>query len=807
MTDKHELEVNVGDLRWRCNPDRLGYETTDEVPCCTDIIGQDRAVEAIRLGLEIDSPGYNIYVSGLTGTGKSTTIKQLLQSIQHGKKELSDLCYVYNFRSPEMPLWLSLPAGKGLAFKRDMADALRTLQEHVPKVLENEVYLKRQKDIVEKLKEKRATLASDLETLLAEKGFRFLEVQYGPFTRPVIVPVVDDKPVEMATLAAEAESGKLDRKEFEKIKKDHESLTSKMEEFLKTTRAIDRELAQKISGLEIEFVGPIVDTCVKELIDGFPHYGVSTFLDGLKEYAIENREMFAGGQDKQERGEENKNADIAFEVNVLVDNSRAEDTPVIIETAPTYSNLFGTIERVRDRRGEYRTDFTMIRAGSIVRANGGFLVLNLTDVIVEQAVWPALKRALKNHKISIQGLDSLLLAPMSALKPQPIDIDVKVVLIGDAESYHILYEYDEDFRKIFKVKADFDTVMPNTQENIQKYGQFVRNLLDQENLLPFHKSAVAAIAEEGARMAGRQDKVTTKFSDVADVIREANYWAKKNGDAMVTGGHVEKAVRERVHRVNLFEDKVREMLADGTILLDTDGSKVGQINGLSVYDMSDHAFGKPVRITVETSVGRAGIINVEREAELSGKTYNKGSLILEGYLRRQFAQDKPLTMSASVCFEQSYSGVDGDSASSTEVYALLSSLSDLPLRQDVAVTGSVNQKGEVQPIGGVNEKVHGFYDVCRINGLTGRQGVIIPRLNVVDLMLRKDVVKAIEDGKFHIHAIETIEEGIELLTGSKAGRQMSDGSFEPDTVYAKANEKLTKFAEQMREFMDVGDDD
>ncbi|MCK4776180.1 MAG: AAA family ATPase, partial [Candidatus Krumholzibacteria bacterium] len=372
-------------------------------------------------------------------------------------------------------------------------------------------------------------------------------------------------------------------------------------------------------------------------------------------------------------------------------------------TAPTYGNLFGTIERTSDGRGAHRTDFTMIRAGSIVRANGGFLVLNLTDVISEQAVWPALKRALKNQKISIQGFDSFLLMPVSALKPQPIEIDVKVVLIGDAESYQILYEYDEDFRKIFKVKADFDTVMSNDQENIQKYGQFVRNLLDQEDLLPFHKTAVASIAEEGARIAGRQDKVTTKFSDVADVIREANYWARKNGDSMVTGSHVEKAVRERVHRVSLVEDKIKELLSDGTILLNTDGSKVGQINGLSVYDLGDHAFGKPVRITAETSVGRAGIVDVEREAELSGKTYNKGSLILEGYLRRRFAQDKPLTMNASICFEQSYSGIDGDSASSTEVYALLSSLSDMPLRQDLAVTGSVNQKGEVQPIGGVNE--------------------------------------------------------------------------------------------------------
>lgn len=804
MAEPRGFRVDVEDLRWRCDPDRLGFETTDEVSACKDIIGQDRAVEALRLGLEIASPGYNTYVSGLTGAGKSTTVKRLLQNIKPEKKELFDICYVHNFRTPDMPVCLHLPAGKGSAFRRAMAEVLKTLSEHVPKALESEAYLKRQKEIAETLKDRRNELAAELEKMISEKGFRLLEIQYGPFTRPVIVPIINDKPVEMAKLESEAEAGKIAEKELKRIQADHEWLTAKMEDLMKSTRELDRELVRRTTDLEVEFASPIIDTCLKDVRERFSFARVHDYLNGLREFAIENLDTFVERSPKPE-GEEHRRSTLAFEVNVIVDNARTKEVPVIIETAPTYSNVFGAIERVADGRGESRTDFTMIRAGSILRANGGFLVLNLTDVIVEPGAWTALKRALKNRTVSIQGFDSFLLMP-SALKPQPIDIDVKVVLIGDAESYHILYEYDEDFQKIFKVKADFDTVMPNSDENLKKYAQFVRHVLDGEHLLPFHKTAVAAVAEEGARIAGRKDKVTTRFSDVADVIREASYWAKKTGNKIVVSDHVEKAIVERVHRVNLVEDKITEMLADGTILLDIDGEKIGQINGLSVFELGDYAFGKPVRITSETSVGRAGIINVEREAELSGRAYNKGSLIIEGYFRRKFAQDKPLTMDASICFEQSYSGVDGDSASSTEIYSLLSSLSDLPLRQDLAVTGSVNQKGEIQPIGGVNEKVQGFYDICRIKGLTGKQGVIIPKLNVGDLMLRKDVVKAIEEGKFHVYAISTIDDGIELLTGVKAGKQLKAGPYERDSVFARANEKLAAFAERIKDFIDSGED-
>ena len=793
------LELAVSELRWRCNPDRLGIETTDELDTCTDIIGQERAVDAIRLGLEIQSPGYNIYVSGLTGTGKTTTIKQLLESMRREKKALEDICYVHNFHTPEMPVALKLPAGQGTALKQALAEMLRTLREHIPKLFESDLYTDRQKRVVEELKQKRTEIAAELEKTIGEKGFRLVEVQFGPFSRPLILPLVDGQPVELDKLGALVEAGKLDKAEFERIKKDYEVLMEKMESYLKISRGLDREIVSRLASLEEEYVSPIVDTCIEEVRERFDYPKLKEFLTELREYCIDNLKLFA------EEADDGKSAEraptfVEFEVNVIVDNSRTKDVPVIIETAPRYANVFGSIDRAYDSRGEYRTDFTMISAGSILRANGGFLVLSLSDILEEPSVWPALKRALKNQQVSIHGGDALWQLWSSALKPEPIDIEVKIALIGDAEFYHILYDYDEDFKKIFKVKADFDTEMPNDQDNLRRYGEFIKNITAREKLPPFHKSAVASIAEEGARIAGRQDRLTTRFSDVADVIREASYWARKDAADVVGADHVEKAVDERIRRVSLTEDKINEMIVEGTILLDIDGAKVGQVNGLSVYDLGDYAFGKPSRITVETSMGRSGVINIEREAELSGKTHNKGVLILEGYLRRMYAQDKPLAMSASICFEQSYSGIDGDSASSTEVYGLLSSLSELPIRQDLAVTGSVNQKGEIQPIGGVNEKIHGFYDICRMTGLTGHQGVVIPRLNKRDLMLRKDVVESIEAGRFHIYAVDTIDQGIELLTGRKAGTADADGGFPDGTVHNLVNDKLERFAEALKEW-------
>jgi ATP-dependent Lon protease len=474
---------------------------------------------------------------------------------------------------------------------------------------------------------------------------------------------------------------------------------------------------------------------------------------------------------------------------------------VIIETSPTYRNLFGTIERNVDRMGGmWKTDFTKIKSGSFLRANGGYLVLNALDVFIEPGVWIALKRTLRNRSMEMQSFDPFYLFASSALKPEPIEARVKVVMIGDAYIYETLYYMDEDFKKIFKIKADFDSVMNRNEDSQLQYSTFIRKICQDENLLPFDRTGVAAVIEYGVRLAGRQKKLSTEFHRITDVLREANYWAKKDGSEQVTEKQVDQAIAERIDRLRMIEDKIQEMIDEGIILIDSEGAKVGQVNGLSVYDMGEYAFGKPSRITAKTAMGKTGIINIEREADLSGRTHNKGVLILGGYLRGKYAQDKPLTLTASLAFEQSYSGVDGDSASSTEVYAIVSSLANLPLRQDMAITGSINQNGEIQPIGGVNQKIEGFFDVCRSRGLTGKQGVIIPHQNVGDLMLRKDVVAAVQEGKFHIYPVQTIDQGIEILTGMPAGEKNPDGTYPPATVNGLVDQKLRDLAKKMKEF-------
>jgi ATP-dependent Lon protease len=451
--------------------------------------------------------------------------------------------------------------------------------------------------------------------------------------------------------------------------------------------------------------------------------------------------------------------------------------------------------------GSWKTDFTKVRSGSFLKANGGYLVLNALDVFIEPGVWISLKRTLRNRTMEMQSFDPFyLFASSSALKPEPIEVKVKVVMIGDAHLYETVYAVDEDFKKIFKIKADFDTVMERKDETQLKYAAFIRKICSDEKLLPFDRSGVAAVIEYGVRLAGRQKKLSTEFHRITDILREASYWGKKDGSSTVTEKHVDQAISEKIYRKKMIEEKIQEMIDDGIILIDSEGARVGQVNGLSVYDLGEYAFGKPSRITAQTSMGKAGIINIEREADLSGRTHNKGVLILGGYLRGKYAQDKPLTLTTSICFEQSYGGIDGDSASSTEVYAILSSLAEIPIRQEVAVTGSVNQNGEIQPIGGVNQKIEGFFDVCKVRGLTGTQGVMIPHQNIGDLMLRKDIVSAVSEGQFHIYPVKTIDQGIEILTGVPAGEKKPDGAYPEGTVNFRVNKKLTDLAKSMKEF-------
>jgi ATP-dependent Lon protease len=805
MPNKIFEEVPVEKLRWRCDPETLPFETTQTIQACEEVIGQERAQEAIRLGLNIHSVGYNIFVTGLTGTGRFTTIKCILEELNIQGKIPNDFCYVNNFKNPDMPHMLSFPPGQGDAFRKEMENLIETLKKKIPLMFENETYLNKKKEVVEKFRNKQAEMFREFEKKVNKEGFALVQIQMGPYSRPGIFPLVEGNPVNMEQLETMVEEGKFSKEELGKLKEKQAQLVNELEEIFKETRKSEKEIKEELTSLDNEVISPAVKDSISDIKEKFDNAKVHQYLDEVLEDILTNLGRF---REKEETPPpipglvlpQTADSFSEYQVNVLVDNSETKGAPIIVETTPNYRNLFGTIERVVERSGIWKTDFLHIKAGSFLRANGGYLIFNALDALMEPWVWPALKRTLKNQVIEIQTYDPYYFFSTSALKPEPIECETKVILIGDAQIYYLLYSLDDDFKKIFKIKADFDSVMNKDNDKIQQYASFIRKICDEDKLRPFDKTGIAAVVEHGVRITGRQKKLSTRFHLIADLLREANYWAEKDGSGVIAEKHVDKAIDRKNYRVNLIEEKIQEMIEDGTILLDSDGMVVGQVNGLSVYNLGEYMFGKPSRITAKTSLGKAGIINIEREAEMSGPIHNKGVYILNGYLRGKYAQDKPITMSASLCFEQSYSGVEGDSASSTEIYALLSSISGLPLRQDIAVTGSVNQKGEIQPIGGVNEKIEGFFDVCRAKGLTGKQGVMIPHLNVDDLMLRKDVVEAVKEQKFHIHPVRTIDHGIEILTGVEAGETLEGGRFREGTVNDRVDKKLRELGAKIKEF-------
>ena len=814
MTRSREVPVQL--LRWTCNPDLLGFDTTKECEKTDSIIGQSRAVKAITLGLEIESPGYNIYVSGMTGTGKTTTIKNMLNQLDLKKLIPDDICYVHNFKDPDTPRAIMFPAGSGRKFQKEMDDLVAHLRKEIPFILESDEFKKESEEVINTYRKKQKEIIREFNDRLLKENFQLVQFQMGPFTRQDIAPVVEGRPVPFEQLEAMAEEDKFSKEELATIRTKIVDLRLELDSVMRETRDIEREIRQQIGILEHKYGSPAVTEQISDLrlryVDS--NEKVSSYLNEVQEHILSNLKIFQEKEEDQQQQQQQQAMPfpvpqapvkrfIEFKVNVLVDNSETEKTPIVIETAPTFKNLFGTIEREVDRSGLWRTDFTHIRAGSLLRANGGYIVFDALEALIEPGVWTFLKRALKSRELNMQPYDPFSFLP-SAIKPEPIPLDIKVILVGDDYLYYLLYNMERDFKEIFKTKAQFDTEMANSDENIREYVCLIKRIVDEEKLLDFDKKAVCTVVEYGVRLSGRQKKLSTRFSEIADLIREAHYWAKKDGSDLVSDKHVDKAYEEKINRVSQIEEKIQELIDDGTILIDTNDRVVGQVNGLSVYDMGEYAFGKPSRITAETSMGRSGVINIEREAKLSGRTHDKGVLILEGYFRGKYAQKKPLTMSASICFEQSYGGVDGDSASSTEIYAILSSLSELPLRQDIAVTGSVNQKGEVQPIGGANQKIEGFFDVCRTRGFTGGQGVMIPQLNVPELILRKDVVKAVAEGKFHIWPVKTIDEGIELLTGVPAGVADEKGNYPENTVSYCVDKKLLTLAEGLKSFAEEG---
>jgi len=805
------LAIPPEKLRWKLDPRTLPFETTSELDPLKEIIGQDRAVEAFRFGLGVRKQGYHVFVTGSTGTGRMTTVLKILQEMARKDVIPDDLCYVYNFKNPETPRLIRFQAGMGRQFRDDIHSFVENMKKDVPMLFESEDYLTMKKEILEKYEEKGKQFFKDLDARVKEEGFAIVQVQMGQITRPVVMPIVNEQPTPLEKLEVVVERGEYPREKFETVKAKHHQLTEQVDRIFLEIRDMQRDVQKQLEEMDRYVFLKSIANPSDELKKRYDDPKVHSYLDEMTEDMADNLISFRmGPQQPTIAGVPNPfaqgNPFHPYQVNLLVDNGDTTTQPIIVENYPNFKNLFGTIERVVDRSGIWTTDFSRIHAGSLLKANGGFLLINLLDAILEPGVWQGLKRALKSNCFEPQTFDPFYIFTTTGLTPEPIELDVKVVVISNSYLYYILNAYDEDVRKIFKVRADFANTMNTTEDTIQQVARYIRLKSDDDKLKPFDRTAVAGIVEEAVRMTGRKEKLTTHLLRLEELLVEADFQAQQEGADVVSASHVGKAIQSRIYRSNLIEEQIQEMIDRGTLLIDTEGTVVGQINGLSVYMLGDYAFGKPTRITSTTSMGRGGVINIEREADLSGSTHNKGVLILSGYLRRKYAQKKPLSMTASIAFEQSYSGVDGDSASSTEIYAILSSLSGLPLRQDLAVTGSVNQKGEIQAIGGVNEKIEGFFDCCRAKKMTGTQGVLIPASNEQDLMLRADVIEAVARGEFHIYRVETVDQGIELLTGVPAGEPDAAGVYPEGTVHAQVHEKLDELAKGLKEFGEEEDE-
>ncbi len=803
------LKVPVDQLRWRLDPQTLSFDTTQELDPLKEIVGQKRGVEAFCFGIQMNKSGYNVIVTGQAGSGRKATVKRMLEELVKKDGVPNDLCYVNNFKNPEYPSLVRLEAGQGASFKRDVRKFVQILKKEIPELFESEEYINAKKEIGETSEHKAKSFFKDLDKRVKEEGFALVDVQVGQVKKPELMPVVDGKPTHIDQVEEMAEKGRFPRDEYIKLRKKYEALKEQINSIFRELRELQKEIQANVEQMDRSAFLKTATAMADPYVDKYDSPQVRNFFKSVLEDMADNLSMFQPQQQTQIVGmmmpAPQTDRFQTYEVNLLVDNSRQEGPPVIIEEYPMYKNLFGSVDRIVDRSGVWRTDFSKIRAGSLIQANGGYLVFYLNDAMVEPGVWHALKRALKSKKLEFHTYDPFNLFAASGLKPDPIELNVKVVMITDPYLYHMLQQYDEDVRKIFKVRADFDTTMEKSDENIRRFAEFVRTTTDEERLRPFDRTAVAALVEEAVRMTGRQEKLSSSFPAIKERILDADYWASQEGKPVVDAASVDRAIAAKIFRSNMMEVHLQEMIDRGSLMIDVEGKRVGQVNGLAVYALGDFAFGKPSRITASTAMGRAGLINIERESDMSGNTHNKGILILSGYLRKKYAQDKPLTISASIAFEQSYSGVDGDSASSTEIYALLSSLSGIPIKQAVAVTGSVNQNGEVQAIGGVNHKIEGFFDCCARLNFTGKQGVMIPKSNVKDLMLRKDVVQAVAEGKFAIYAVETIDEGIEILTGTPAGELTDDGAYPDGTVNQLVDQKLRDLADGLKNFGKKGD--
>ena len=779
-------KLSAEQARHACPEMVFDCASTAELTPLEQIIGQDRAVRALQFGLNIDKKGFNVFVSGLPGTGRKTAVLDFVRELAAKLPTPSDWCYVNNFKDSSRPNAIRLPPGKGIELKKAMEEFVNHVPVALREAFEGEDYSKRRDAVMQKVNRERNDIIASINRMAKDSGFS-IQVTAAGFA---LVPLVEGRPL------TDQEFLELPEALQKQINQAREAVNARIGDAFRPLRDIAKKADKEMSEMNKEIarfaISPYLDD-MREQFKGIEE--VDTYIDEVENDILESLPLFLAPP-KDIPIDPTRN----YHVNLVVDNSQTKGAPAEIELNPTYIRLFGYSER-ESRMGALITDYTMVRAGTAHKANGGFLVIPAEQMFRDPLVWEGLKQMLSSERLEMEDpVARMGYMVTKTLRPEPIPFDGKVIIIGSPQVYQILYTMDPDFRELFKVKAEFETTMERTKENLDLFASFVCALCRRENLHDLDSSALAALVEHSSRIAGDQNKLTTQFAKVADVIREANYYADLDGVKVLNGGHIRRAIEERVYRSNMIQEKIVEMIHDGTLLIDVAGSKVGQVNGLAVLSTGDYSFGRPSRITATVGVGREGIIDIERQAQLSGTSHTKGVLIVSGLINSRYAIDAPLSLSARLVFEQSYSGVDGDSASSTELYALLSALSEVPVKQYIAVTGSVNQRGEVQAIGGVNEKVEGYFEVCKLVGLTGEQGVMIPKSNVRNLMLKEEVVEAIREGRFHIWPVATIDEGIEVLTGVEAGVRNEDGSYPPGTINAMVQERLLRMAERIKEY-------
>ncbi|NOX17873.1 MAG: AAA family ATPase [Chlorobi bacterium] len=785
-------ELKPEELKWSCDLTCFDFSSTETISPVDGIVGQERAMKALKIGVDLRGPGYNVFITGLSGTGKLTSVKQLLQNILPDCSELTDYAYVNNFDDEDRPILLTFPKGKSKKFKEDLSAAIRFLQENIPSILESESFIGKRNRLIARLKKDVEAKSLDFQKRISKDGFTIGEMKIGEMVGPELLFVKDKQAYHVNAIPELIGAGKISEAEGKKIKKKHAEYNKEFSKVLKASIKTSKEIQQKVGELEVRTIKGIIEIEINDLKEKYPDPKIRAFLDQVAKDIPENKEVFKGVKPVVEETGQGYVIDYLknYDVNIILDNSNADSCPVVIETSPTYSNLFGTIEKYSDGMGGWHADFTRIKAGSLLRANGGYLVLNALDAFEEAGVWKNLKRVLLHRKLEIQDSANLYHFSPSILQPEAINIDIKVIMIGNNYIYSLLSSYQDDFNKIFKIKAEFDYEMKRTDSALVEYARIVKKLVESEGLLEFNIAAIGKIVEYGARYAESQNKLTTRFAYIADLVREANFWAKDVNRKIVEDFHVIQAYESMRERHSLGDSKISDMINEGILLIDTKGSRVGQVNGLAVYGSGMHSYGKPTRITASVGLGNGNIINVEREAGLSGNTHNKGVLIIGGYFRETFGRKRPLSFSAGLVFEQGYGMIDGDSATAAEICALISSISRTPIKQNFAITGSVNQKGDIQPIGGINEKIEGFFKVCKARGLTGKEGVIMPVQNKNDLMLSDEVVKAVDEKKFHIYTVSRIEEAVELLMGYKAGKLLKSGRYEANTVFCEVEKRL-----------------